>query len=238
MTKERGTCKQEVLVYNSIVSSAFSCFVLMAVSGLWAQANPSAQGPVNASDTSHVTCGDSPASSRTVRGDVFVSPDGKHRAYAEVEARSVRPSSVGYSGPLCVNNSRLLVGSGASDFSVVFLEEPTDLEAGNSLRVVDWSADSRRLLFELVQWQYDSPGVSRTPIIYDANYGVFQQPELNQVFSRHFGLECSLDFHVLGFSPDSKVVIETQPLNPEEEEVLAMPSCSHKKGTWLLSTAS
>src|ERR671924_2444109 len=169
MMRERGTCKREVLFYNSIVSSAFSCtFVLMAVSGMWAQANPSAQGPVNASDTSHVTCGDNPASSRTVRGDVFVSPDGKHRAYAEVEARPVRPSSVGYSGPLCVNNSRLFVGSGASDFSAVFLEEPTDVETGNSLRVVDWSADSRRLLFELVQWQYDSPGVSRTPIVYDA----------------------------------------------------------------------
>jgi hypothetical protein len=51
-------------------------------------------------------------------------------------------------------------------------------------------------------------------------------------------LECSADFHVLGFSADSKVVIETQPLSPEEEEVLAVPSCSHKKGAWLLSIAT
>ncbi|PYX81258.1 MAG: hypothetical protein DMG70_20215 [Acidobacteria bacterium] len=205
---------------------------------MWAQAKLSAQGPVNTGDTAYVTCGENPGNSRMVRGDVFISPDNKHRAYSEVEARAIRPSTVGYAGPLCVNNSRLLVRSEASDFKVVFLEEPSDVEAGNSLRVVDWSADSRRLLFELAQWQYDSPGVGRTPVIYDVNYGVFQQPDLNHIFSRHFGLECSLDVHVVGFSPEAKVVIETQPLSPEEEEVQASPSCSHKKGAWLLSVAS
>jgi len=193
---------------------------------------------VNTGDTAYVTCGENPGNSRMVRGDVFISPDNKHCAYSEVEARAIRPSTVGYAGPLCVNNSRLLVRSEASDFKVVFLEEPSDVEAGNSLRVVDWSADSRRLLFELAQWQYDSPGVGRTPVIYDVNYGVFQQPDLNHIFSRHFGLECSLDVHVVGFSPEAKVVIETQPLSPEEEEVQALPSCSHKKGAWLLSVAS
>jgi hypothetical protein len=190
------------------------------------------------SDTSYVTCGENPASSRTVRGDIFVSPDNKHRAYAEVEARAVRPSTIEYSGPLCVNASRLFVGTDASDFKIVFLQEPSDIETGNSLRVVDWSADSRRLLFELAQWQYESPGIGRIPIIYDVNYGIFQQSDVNQVFARHFGLECSLDVHVVGFSPEAKVVIETQPLSPEEEEVLAVPSCSRKKGAWLLSIAS
>jgi hypothetical protein len=193
---------------------------------------------VSAADTANVTCGENPGNWRMVRSDVFISPDNKHRAYCEVEARAIRPSIVGYSRPLCVNNSRLSVGSDSSDFKVVFLQEPSDVEAGNSLRVVDWSADSRRLLFELAQWQYDSPGVSRTPVVYDVNYGVFQQPDLNHIFSRHFGLECSLNVHVVGFSPEAKVVIETQPLSPEEEEVQALPSCSHKKGAWLLSVAS
>ena len=238
-TRTCGACKKELLVYNSLVSAVYRCaLVLIATSGLWAQANSSAQAPRNASDTSYVTCGENPASSRTVRGDIFVSPDNKHRAYSEVEARTVKPSVVGYSGPFCVNTSRLFVGSETSDFKIVFLEEPSDIETGNSLRVVDWSGDSRRLLLELVQWEYDSPSVSRTPVVYDVNYGVFQQPELNQVFSRHFGLECSMNVHVVGFSPESKVVIETQPLSPEEEEVLAVPSCSHKKGAWLLSIAT
>ncbi|HYL13445.1 MAG TPA: hypothetical protein VEV41_10430 [Terriglobales bacterium] len=221
------------------MASASSCaLVLIAVSGLWAQANPPSQAPVASSDTSYLTCGENPSSSRTVRGEIFVSPDNKHRAYAEVEARAVRPSTIGYSGPLCVNTSRLFVGTDASDFKIVFLQEPSDIETGNSLRVVDWSADSRRLLFELAQWQYESPGISRIPVLYDVNYGTFQQPDLNHIFSRHFGLECSLDAHVAGFSADARVVIETQPLSPEEEEVLAVPSCSHKRGAWLLSIAS
>lgn len=220
-----------------MASASSFALVLIAASGLWGQANSSAQAPVNPVDASYLTCGDNPGNSRTVRSDIFISPDNKHRAYAEVEARAIRPSVVGYSGPVCVNSSRLVVGSNASDFKVVFLEEPSDVETGNSLRVVDWSADSRRLLFELAQWPYESPGVSRMPVVYDVNYGVFQQPDLNHIFSRHFGLECSLDVHVVGFSPEAKVVIETRPLSPEEEEVLAVPSCSHKKGAWLLSIA-
>ena len=44
---------------------------------------------------------------RTVRGNVLISPDQKHRAYVEVEATALYPQRPpGYTGPLCVNNSR------------------------------------------------------------------------------------------------------------------------------------
>jgi hypothetical protein len=174
-----------------------------------------------------------------VRSDIYIPPDGKHRAYAEVEATAIRPQrTAGYSGPLCVNNARLFVGSDVGDFRLVFLQEPSDTETGNSLRIVDWSVDGRRLLLELAQWQYDSPGVSRSPLVYDVNYGVFQQPDMNHVFSKQFGSECLLGVHVLGFSSEGKVAIETQPLSPEEEEVLAVASCSRKKAAWTLSVVS
>jgi hypothetical protein len=193
------------------------------------------QSAVTSNDTSYVTCSDKPPGSRTVKSDVLVSSDGKHRAYVEVEARSMRGQSAP-GAPSCVNNSRLYVGEGG-DYKVVYLQEATDAESGNSLRLVDWSSDGRRLLVELAQWAYEGVGVARSPLIYDTSYGLFRQPELLHVFNKHFGMECSLDVHVSGFSADGKVVIETQPLSPEEEEVLGLQTCSKKKSAWALNLA-
>jgi hypothetical protein len=212
--------------------------LVLANTALWAQSKVStSKAQQAAADMSYVTCGEKPTASRTVRSDVFVSPDGHYRAYTEVEARAL-PAQKGESGPRCVNNSRLSVAKDASGFQIVFLEEASDTETGNSLRIVDWSADSRRLLMELSQWSYESPEITRTPVIYDAKRGVFQHSELNHAFSKQFGIECSLQVRVGGFSPEGKIVLETQPLTPEEEEVLAIPTCAKKKGAWLLSLAS
>ncbi len=190
-------------------------------------------------DTSYITCGEKPAISRTVRGDVFISPDGKLRAYVEVEATAVHPQkSPGYTGPACVNSSRLFVAGQDNQFKLVFLQEPTDTEPGNSLRIVDWSQDSRELLLQLAQWQYDSPGVARSPVVYDTLWTYFQQPEMAQVFGKHFGMDCGADVHVLGFLPEGKIAIETKPLTPESEEVLGVQSCSKKKSQWQLTIGS
>ncbi len=205
--------------------------LLLLSAPFFAQTVPPAQPP--SPDTSHVTCGEKTPASNTVRGSVLVSADGKCRVYAEVEATAPqRPA--GSSGPLCVNQSRLFVASEERDFKLVFLAEPSDQESGNSLRVVDWSPDSRRLLVELAQWQYDSLGINRSILIYDTRNGTFQQPDLGHALSRQFGIECSLNIHVAGFTPEGKIVLETEPLAPEEEEVLAVPTCSRKKATFLM----
>jgi len=210
--------------------------LLLAGSGfLRAQtANAAPQTAPAPTDTSYVTCSDKPPGSRMAKSGVLVSPDGKRRAYAEVEARSLRGQSAP-GAPACVNNSRLYVTGDFNDYKVVFLQEATDAESGNSLRLVDWSADGRRLLVELAQWAYEGVGVARSPLVYDANYGLFRQPELLNVFNKQFGMECSLEVHVAGFSPDGKVILETQPLTPEEEEVLGLPTCSKKKSAWALN---
>jgi hypothetical protein len=225
-------------VYNAGVSrfSFVPLSSVLAVVTIFAHAQVGAGTPQSAiasSDTSYVTCSDKPPGSRTVKSALLVSPDGKRRAYVEVEARSLR----GQGAPgaaACVNNSRLYV-SADGDYKIVYLQEATDAESGNSLRLVDWSADGRRLLVELAQWAYEGVGVARSPLIYDAAYGLFRQPELLHVFNKQFGMECSLDVHVSGFSADGKVVIETQPLSPEEEEVLELPTCSKKKSAWALN---
>ena len=190
-------------------------------------------------DTSYVNCGNKAAISRTVSSDVFASPDGKRRAYTRVAANSATGRmNAERSSRMCVNNSMLFVKSDTDSFDLVFLQEATDTENGNSLQIVDWSADSHRLLLELAQWQYDSPGITRSPLVYQAEVGLFQQPDLGRAFRKQFGMECSLDVHVAGYSGDGKIVIATEPLTPEEEEVLAVPSCSPKKAQWILSPSS
>ena len=202
----------------------------------WAQSNPPQQ---LANDTSYVTCGEKPPVSRRVRSDVFISPDGKRRAYAEVEAVAVHPQkTAGYTGPACVNRSRLFVADTDGQFKLVFLQEATDTEPGNSLAIVDWSEDSRDLLLQLAQWQYDSPGVTRSPLVYDTGWTIFQQPDMGQVFGKHFNMDCGADVHVLGFLPEAKIAIETKPLSPESEEVLGLQSCSKKKSEWALTVGS
>lgn len=229
------------VVYNCAmwtVCAGLLCWILLCFApALCAQNNPAAS--LKSNDTSYVTCGDKAAISRTVTSDIFVSPDDKRRAYTRVVAHAV----AGQANPertsaTCVNNSSLFVGSNGSPFDLVFLQEATDIESGNSLEIVDWSADGRRLLLELAQWQYDSPGVTRSPLVYQAEVGVFQQPDLSRSFRKHFGIDCSLEVRVAGYSADGKIVIETTPLTPEEEEVLAIPSCSRKKNQWVLTVSS
>jgi len=223
------------VIYNLAVRICFHAALLIVAAPLLA-GQTTTPAVRTANDTSYVNCGADAATSRTVRSDVFTSPDGKRRAYTQVSATPIRPSPE-RTLPRCINNSRLFVANGGGEFEVVFLQEPSDTETGNALQVVDWSSDGRRLLLELAQWQYESPGVTRAPVIYQADYGVFQQPDLASSFRKEFGLECSLRVHVVGFSSENQVVIETEPLAPEEEEVLAVPSCSRKKSQWVLNVA-
>ena len=117
----------------------------------------------------------------------------------------------------------------AGDFKLRFLQEPADVETGNLLRVLDWSADSRRLLVELAEWQNEQPGVSRGVLIYDSKNGTFQQPEMAHILAKTYSRDCSLNLRVMGFSAQGAIVLEGQPLSPEEEEIQGMSSCAKKR---------
>src|SRR5262249_23331852 len=193
-------------------------------------APPPPQYTAKAAAAELITCGEKPPlTSHTVKSNTLVAPDQKHRAYAEVEATALHPQRpAGYTGPLCVNNSRLFTGD-AGDFKLRFLQEPADVESGNSLRLIDWSADSRRLLAELAEWQYEQPGATRSVLLYDSRYGTFQQPELAHALAKAYGHECLLNFRVMGFGVQGAIVLEGEPLSPEEEEVLGAASCAKKR---------
>jgi hypothetical protein len=201
---------------------------------------PAPQNTPQSSNPELVTCGKKPPfASHTARGNTLVASDQKHRAYAEVEATALyaqRPS--GYSGPLCVNYSRLFVASDAGEFKLRFLEEPADVENGNFLRLIDWSSDSRRLLAEVTEWQYEQPGANRSVLVYDSRFGTFQQPDLARSLAKTYSHDCSMNLRVLGFGMQGAIVIEGEPLTPEEEEVSGTSSCAKKKTFFELDRAT
>jgi hypothetical protein len=200
---------------------------------------PAPENTPKSSDPELVTCGEKPPlASRTARSGTLVSPDQKHRAYAEIEATALYPQRPsGYSGPLCVNNSRLFVAD-AGDFKLRFLQEPADVENGNSLRLIDWSADGRRLLAEITEWQYEQPGVNRSVLLFDSRIGTFQQPDLPHSLAKSYGHDCSMNLRVLGFGAQGAIVLEAQPLSPEEEEVSGTSSCTKKRTFFELDRAT
>jgi hypothetical protein len=238
-----------LLFYNPAVPASptklLRLILLIALLNTWActqtsTAPPAPQNTPKATDPDLVSCGEKPPlASQTTRGNVLVSPDQKHRAYAEVEATALYPQRPsGYSGPLCVNNSRLFVAGDTADFKLKFLQEPADVETGNSLRLLDWSSDGRRLLAEIAEWQYEQPGATRGVLVYDSRYGTFQQPDLGHVLAKTYGHECAFNLRVLGFSGQGAIVLEGQPLSPEEEEVQGLSSCSRKRTYFELDRAT
>jgi hypothetical protein len=215
-------------------------FALLTVLAFAQATGPAPENTAKFTDPSLVTCGDHPPyTSRTVKSDILVAPDGKHKAYSEVEATALHPQRpAGYSGPLCINNSRLFVTGDNGDFKLRFMQEPADVENGNSLRVIDWSADGRRLLAELAEWHYEQPDVVHSILLYDSRNGTFQQPEFAQLLGKTYGHDCSLDFRVLGFGLQGKIVLEGNPLSPEDEEIQGLPSCTKKKTSFELDRAT
>lgn len=215
--------------------------VLLSVSAYSQTSNapPAPENTPKAAAPELITCGEKPPfTSHTAKSNILVAPDQKHRAYVEVEAAALHPQRpAGYTGPLCVNNSRLFTAD-AGDFKLRFLQEPADVESGNSLRLVDWSADSRRLLAELAEWQYDQPGATRSVLLYDSRYGTFQQPDLARALAKAYGHDCSFNFRVMGFGAQGAIVLEGEPLSPEEEEVLGVSSCAKKRTFFELDRAT
>jgi hypothetical protein len=217
-----------------------SAFLSVPALSQTSKTSPAPENTPKATAPELVTCGEkAPFTSHTVKSNLLVAPDQKHRAYVEVEAAALHPQRpAGYTGPLCVNNSRLFVATDTSDFKLRFLQEPADVENGNSLRLVDWAADSRRLLAELTEWQYEQPGVTRGALVYDSRFGTFQQPDLGRALAKLYGHECSLNFRVMGFGMQGAIVLEGEPLSPEEEEVLGTSSCAKKKTYFELDRAT
>jgi len=180
-------------------------------------------------DLSFVDCGDSTPRARVVRSPALVSPDGRYRAYAQVETRVIRETKKDTELAECANRSRLFVGSSPGRvLPQVYEEEPTYWMRGNGIRLVDWSADSRYLLVELWRWQYYSDTIGTWILVYDREKELFLSPDLNDLFSRMRQRECWLNIKLLGFASDNRVASEA------EDEMMLGSTCLEKKSRWLV----
>ncbi len=215
--------------------------LLLAIPFLWPQ--PRRQQHKSASkasgDTSFVSCYGKTGrlvGSRFARSSVLVSPDGRRRAYAEVEAVVPRAfwKKRQQAALACANTTKLFVaGTEPSLFGLVFLQVPTVDEPGNGIELVDWSRDGRYLLMSLTPWGHESDSVAFNILLYDAEYEIFLQPDHDLLFSQHFGKKCSVELKARGFfSGGSSPIVEAWDapieLPPDQEP------CLRKQGLWLL----
>jgi hypothetical protein len=178
--------------------------------------------------TLNVSCSEnSRLAPKTLRSPVLISPRNRKRAYAEVSA------SVALGN--CANQSKLFIQSrGVSHhYNLVFLQEPTEMQRGNGIRIVDWSHDGRRLLFETIRWQYGSDARPHKDIlIYDTGSGVFSPVRLEGLFKR-FGESCFVTINPVGFSAENQAVLEVSARQDYDEERHPLkPRCAERKGLW------
>ncbi len=184
-------------------------------------------------DPSAANCFREPFGSRLVRTPELASPNGRLRARAQTEVIAFR-KSVSAEGPACANTSRLFVsGRRGSGEELVYLLEPRRWQLGNSLRVVDWSPDNRRLLVEVAAWQYQSDVIDQAVLLYDTVHGTFDTPDVAGILAKRLKRNCEAVLSVKGFSSGGDIVIETTP-RPSEGSDLD-PGCPSRKGLWLLN---
>ena len=170
---------------------------------------------------------------RKVTSPILLSPDKAKRAYTEVAANVALGN--------CANNSRLFLQSPSTGnrYSLVFLQEPTELQRGNGIRIIDWSPNGHLLLFEVIVWQYGSdarPG--KDIFVYDSKAGVlFPVPVQN--FAKQFGEGCVVDIDPLGFSSENRAILRvTARQEYDEESHPVQQACRGEAGLWLYDSTT
>ncbi len=178
-----------------------------------------------------VTCaeeGQKPVASRTVRTPVLTSPDGRHRAYAEIQAIEKMNE--------CGNTVRLFVGDRGSPMHMAFEQGPADGEDAVSLAPVSWSPNSRWLLVERGSWSYGSDAGGIDPVLYDAQSGKVLEPDVLREVERVMGKHCGLDYNeMLGF--DAQNCVRLHLFDSKNEEGQGT-HCITGGGAWLFDPAT
>ena len=222
-------------------------FLVLVVCGLGATSAQAQRLPtrVITSSTKTATCYKAGASgpfsdligSQIVRTPIFTSPDGRYRAYVEEEAAAFKIPKTDenrWSSVECANTTRLYVSGLQGPFRPVFLQAPDVSHILNSIALIDWSPDSRQLMFWLSWTVCDTDFFPNCLLLYDPVYGYFKECGFAAAaFSAKTNTECSVLIEPLGFSPDGKVVLTAQPYYDVDGEI-DEPACVPEKGIWLL----
>lgn len=179
--------------------------------------------------------------SEIVRSPMYVSADGKYRAYTENEAEGFnRPEDSKAEWHECVSTARLFVaGPGDKNFRLVFLQRPILDTLDNSLEIIDWSPDSRYLLLELGLGQWGSDFAGSFVILFDAYYHVFWPREfVDQSWIDHKGRRCSSVIGARGFSREGDIVLNIGPYFSAGETEPDPDSCEERTQLWVFDRAT
>jgi len=210
--------------------------VLSGLLLLWAARGDPSQGrqveAVLAENTAWVSCWDFEGhayESRAVRSVELVSPEGLNRVYVIAEARAIGKDQRGLES--CENRTRLFISRrGAASFSTVFVANAVkDGPQGNGLQLIDWSADSRYVLGDLITWRYFSEGWAHNALLYSVQNDAVVKLDLNSLFTLHAKKDCTVDGKLLGFLRDGRLAFRAWGVPDEEGE-----SCVSRASLWAI----
>jgi hypothetical protein len=146
--------------------------------------------------------------SRSAMTPILESKNG-FRAYGEVRV-TVKDGN-------CDNTTTLFVASTSNaEFKTAYTKEGD----GNGIRLVGWSPDQTKLLFEVNNWRYFSDGgFENVSVIYDSKRNSTAEfPDLDKTIMNYFGSECDFEHSTRRWKTDSQFVVRITPPLPSEDE--------------------
>jgi hypothetical protein len=216
-----------------IVSAAFTFCVAMPVCFFsQARAGETPSQPVSrpSQNTLFVSCKENEKSKR-VLSPVALSEDKTWRAYVEVNVQS----DLG-----CLHTTRLWVAKANGPYRLVYQIPPERFLAENGMEILGWARNSRMLLVQTDQWQYESDAPDLQQVLaLEAARGVVYEPELEALLEKRGDKKCAFRVTDAGFSSDRNVVILIRakfftPVDVDEAEadVPAEKRCKRAEETW------
>jgi hypothetical protein len=160
------------------------------------------------------------------------SPDLKSSAH--VETIAVAPQA-----GACFNESHLYVKfEGDAAFSLVVRQSPEETNLGNKFILIDWSSDSKYLLFERMLFQYGSdaePDIE--PRLYAMSSRNLRTLDLKEIDKEWQQRECLLYLRPAGFSVSGDVIIEEEihPYFDPSDDKPRDASCPNRQTLWEVS---
>lgn len=160
----------------------------------------------------------------SAKGETLVAPDGEHRAYVNAVA-SVQPDKSGKQSD-CVNHTTLLASAALNEQLRPVFNFSGDAERGygNGIQLIDWSADSKLLVGDLLTWWYNSEGWEHNILVYESDKKKMRQESLRRIISAALHKDCAVEAQLDGFLPDGRLAVRVLAVDEEEG-----PSCVAKE---------
>lgn len=146
--------------------------------------------------------------SKTTEAPPLLSPDGKRRATVIVKTTYDPDASKNPPDPKkfeCYNISQLMISDPSNATAVAVFTAPPLPEAsepGNNIELADWSKDGRYLAATYLKWAYFSDWFHFDLLVYDSRMKKMIEPNVESVFTKRFGKQCSIELRALGFDED------------------------------------